>query len=342
MKLKKIIILIAIMTLTLSFSACSQKVSLEDIETSITVQDYPVTVNDVTISSRPTAVAVLSPNVADIILALGYEDCLVLATEDCTQSDLIDLEKVEIDNYQAFVDAGVTLVVTDEIDSVAKAFFEENNITVFVLESATSRSDFERMYSDLGSVLRGSTTGYENGVTKAKSVYTTLDDISRLIPTTDSVLTAVILIDLENSTVTGDMTGDDVIASAGATNSFKGNSDGYYDLEDLLVANPDYIFCLEGLAEEILTNSDYSSIKAVQNGDVYELSESQILWNGRSLITGATYMAGVMYPSLLGIEEEIIEEEVIEEVIEEEVIEEEVLEESLDEEIEETEIEAEE
>lgn len=318
MNLKKFVIILFSIVLACNLFACSSPVDIDDKDSDTTsAQDFPVTVNGLTISSQPEAVAVLSANVADMILALGYEDSLVLATQDCTQSDFESLAKVSSDNYQAFVDAGVDLVVTDEIDTVAQAFFDENNIPVFVVESAVSRSDFERMYSELGAVLRGATTGYENGIAQAKSIYTTLDDISRVIPNNNTITTAVVLLDLENSAVTGDMVADDVIASAGATNAFTGSTDGYYDLEQLTIADPDYIFCLEGLAEEILTSSTYSSLKAVQNGTVYELTESNILWNGRSLITGATAMAGMMYPSLLGVEvvdesEENEEEEVSE------------------------------
>lgn len=359
MNSRKILILACSIVLAFSLFACASPVDIDDKESDTSsTQDYPVTVSGLTISSQPKAVAVLSPSVADMILALGYEDCLVLATQDCTQSDLESLTKVAADNYQAFVDAEVDLVVTDEIDSVAQAFFDENNIPVFVVENAVSRSDFERMYSELGAVLRGATTGYENGITQAKSVYTTLDDISRVIPNSNTVVTAAVLLDLENFAVTGDMVGDDVISSAGATNVFTGSTDGYYDLTELTIADPDYIFCAEGLLGEITSSADYAGLKAVQNGNVYEISESNILWLGRSLISGATTMAGIMYPSLLGVEtveetdeseeeidaldvalgedEEVIEEETTEdEIIEEETVEDEIIEET-EEEVQET------
>lgn len=54
----------------LLFAGCG---SPADIESGAAKQDYPVKVNDVTIEPQPEGVAVLSPNVADIILAMGYE-----------------------------------------------------------------------------------------------------------------------------------------------------------------------------------------------------------------------------------------------------------------------------
>ena len=44
-----------------------------DVESGAGQSDYPVTINEVTLSAEPEGVAVLSPNLADVVLALRYE-----------------------------------------------------------------------------------------------------------------------------------------------------------------------------------------------------------------------------------------------------------------------------
>ena len=48
------------------FTGCSQ---VDDLVSGVTTGEFPVEVNGVTISSRPVKVVVLSPSLADVILA---------------------------------------------------------------------------------------------------------------------------------------------------------------------------------------------------------------------------------------------------------------------------------
>ena len=77
--------------LALSTAACSQPVNMES---GVITQDYPVTINEVTIDAKPQKVAVLSGSLADVVLAMGYETSLALASEDCTQPELEVLTKI--------------------------------------------------------------------------------------------------------------------------------------------------------------------------------------------------------------------------------------------------------
>ncbi|MGN0563272.1 MAG: peptidoglycan-binding protein, partial [Candidatus Heritagella sp.] len=67
--------------LALCFSGCSRGGTIEN---GANEADYPVTVNEVTLSAKPEGVAVLSDNLADVILALGYEIDLKARGEACT------------------------------------------------------------------------------------------------------------------------------------------------------------------------------------------------------------------------------------------------------------------
>ena len=47
-----------------------------------------------------------------------------------------------------------------------------------------------------------------------------------------------------------------------------------------------------------MSNENFASLKAVTNGNVYEIPSNEIEWQGRTVITTATNIAAVAYPSL--------------------------------------------
>ena len=71
-----------------------------DISEGVAKNDYPITINGVTLNSQPTGVAVLSQNIADVILTGGFEATLKAKSEDCTQEDLSILPNLTIDDVQ--------------------------------------------------------------------------------------------------------------------------------------------------------------------------------------------------------------------------------------------------
>ena len=96
-----------------SATACSQPANIESGAVS---QEYPVTVNEVTLNAKPQKVAVLSGSLADVVLAMGYETSLSLASDDCTQPDLQVLPKVSATDAQSVISAGVDLVLAETMD----------------------------------------------------------------------------------------------------------------------------------------------------------------------------------------------------------------------------------
>ena len=124
-----------------AFAGCYQ---VDDIVSNVTAAGVvPVEVNGVTISSRPSRVVVLSPSLADVILALGCETQLAGASEGCTQSALDELEKVSADSVEAIQALQPDLVLVDPNSSGAQSALEEAGVTVLSVEPATDRSDFE-------------------------------------------------------------------------------------------------------------------------------------------------------------------------------------------------------
>lgn len=280
-----------------ALAACGPK---NDISSGAGTKDFPVTIGSVTINEEPTGVAVLSPNIADVILALGYEVQLKAKSAECTQSDLAVLPDVTVDDVQKIKDLGAKLVFTDTkpADDKVSALNKEG-IAVLTLAKATGREDLDRLYSQVGAAMKGAKTGYEKGKKTSQSIFLTIDDISRIIPSSNTPTSVAYLYDAEGAVVTGDTLEGKLIESAGLVNAASGGTENKLSAGDLLLANPKYIFCPTGLKAKLAQSEEYKKLDAVKQGKVYEMNPNLMLLQGRGMVEAVSFMAGTVYPQLL-------------------------------------------
>lgn len=297
MKKRILALFLCVCTAFTVFTGCQ---NTGDIESGAAKQDFPVKIGEVTIDSKPEGVAVLSPNIADIVLALGYEINLKARSAECTQSDLKILPEVTVEDADKMKELGVTLAFTDEQpDEETAAALQDAGITVLALEPAASRSEFTTLYTQVGSALEGGNTGYQKGEKTAENIFTTLDDITRIIPNSDVPYTAVYLTDLEGSVATGDMFIDVLLSAAGFINGMKGETGGKTDVSTLLKSNPSYIFCPPGLLEQMKNTEGFQDLDAVKQNHVCEIDSQLMQLQGRSIISAVSQMAGFAHPELV-------------------------------------------
>lgn len=278
-----------------SATACSQPANIESGAVS---QEYPVTVNEVTLNAKPQKVAVLSGSLADVVLAMGYETSLSLASDDCTQPDLQVLPKVSATDAQSVISAGVDLVLAETMDDSEKQTLENAGITVLLLTRAKNREDFERLYAQVGTALNGGSTGYNVGVKAAQKIFSSLDDLSRLAPESNTVVTACYISDVNGSAVTGDELGSVMMSYIGLTNIFKGLTGGTFTFDDLRLSDPTMIFCSEDVRGQIMQDAQYANLSAVKNGRVYAVDPNYMNWQGKTVYNACIDMMGLAYPEL--------------------------------------------
>jgi len=287
---------LAVLMLLTLLTGCKQPPV--NVESGAAEQDYPVEVLGIEISSRPEKVVVLSASLADVALALGYEEQVVGVTADCTQPYYAETPKVDTNALESLTALEPDVVLAEaDTPEATRTLLQENGLKVAYVAAPTDRADFERMYSEVGTVFAGASTGYTNGAKVALDICQTLDDIERIIPDTNGVVTtAAILFDLEGHGVVGGMFLDSVMDSAGLDNVFAGQRDKY-DPAMLRALNPDFIFCTQNVADQL--KSSYAGLNAVVNGHVVVISEAECTRMGRTVIALATTMAGSAYPELL-------------------------------------------
>jgi iron complex transport system substrate-binding protein len=280
-----------------AFAACGPK---NDISSGVGVQDYPVTIGTVTIKEKPTGVAVLSENLADVILAMEYEIELKAKSAECTQSDLSVLPNVTADDASKIKGLGADLVLTDTaLTEAQKSAMNQAGITVLTIAKATGREDLDRLYSQVGAALKGAKTGYERGKKISQSIFLTIDDINRIIPQSNTPTSVAYLYDTQGGVVTGDTLEGKLIESAGLVNAATDGTNNKMDITELLRADPKYIFCPTGLKAELSESAEYKKLTAVKEGKVYEMNPSLMLLQGSGMTEAVSFMAGTVYPELL-------------------------------------------
>ena len=291
--------LAALLGILLVLSICVGCGPKGDISSGVAEQDFPVTVNEVTIQDEPKGVVVLSPNLAEVIMALGYEMQLCGKGAACTQEDLSVLPDMTLDDPQSILGVGADLVLTEDAPSEAqKQGLNDAGIDVVTIAPATSREDFTRLYREVGSCMMGGVKGYERGEKIAEGIFSTIDDISRQIPQTDTPVSVCYLYDVEGGVVTGDTLEGKLIECAGLINAASDGAGNHMDVETLLMVQPQYIFCPTGLKDTLAQTDQYKDLTAVQEGRVYEMDPSLMEWQGNGVISAVSFMAGTVYPSL--------------------------------------------
>lgn len=291
--------LAALLGILLVLSICVGCGPKGDISSGVAEQDFPVTVNEVTIQDEPKGVVVLSPNLAEVIMALGYEMQLCGKGAACTQEDLSVLPDMTLDDPQSIVGVGADLVLTEDAPSEEqKQGLNDAGIDVVTIAPATSREDFTRLYREVGSCMMGGVKGYERGEKIAEGIFSTIDDISRQIPQTDTPVSVCYLYDVEGGVVTGDTLEGKLIECAGLINAASDGAGNHMDVETLLMVQPQYIFCPTGLKDTLAQTDQYKDLTAVQEGRVYEMDPSLMEWQGNGVISAVSFMAGTVYPSL--------------------------------------------
>lgn len=268
--------------------------------------DYPVTINDVKFDTSPEKVVALSPSLADVVLALGYEIKLVGRTEACTQEDLSVLsvvngpEQLNIEQIKAL---SADLVLTEQaLTEDQEKGLTDAGIRVLTLTPEDTQEGIQQLYQNLGSVLGGAKTGYEKGDRTQKSFFMALDEVQRLAERQrgDIVVTACYLYDIQGKAVTGDQFASKLIEYSGAVNAMGDSTNGQIDVENLKLGNPNYIFCAPGVKEQLEKDEELSTLSAVQEGKVYEMEPTLLEWKGNALLDAVDFMAGTMYPALKG------------------------------------------
>ncbi len=290
---KKMVAICLIACLLLSLAACS---------TVDGQKEYPVTIAHSVITQSPQSVITLSDSIADMLIACGYQSKIKGRSDACTQSVLESVQSVgskSDPDASTVIQIAPDIIFADETLSAEKlSIFEDAGITVLRMVLAQTREELTSMYQKIGAVMGGNITGTTVGENAANGILTSLDDNARRIPEVSVVNTACYLFNIEGSAVTGDMFANELFQDAGAVNIASDLTGGTLDFAILTQQDPKYIFCSEGLKEQLAQNDDYKELTAYKRGKIVEIPSSLITRQGSGALEAAKLMAEAIYPSL--------------------------------------------
>ena len=259
------VIMVAVL-LIFSFSGCGD-------------DGFPVKIGDTEVTAPPARVAVLSEQAASAIFALGYKSYLVgapsefLTTEipgvtDLGNSMFIDFDKV----YELAPDL---IIAPAELTDTIKNNLASRNIKLVELKTPMKYSEVAPYYEALSKIFLG-----EVKYTEAYDPF--MGEAERIIADTKTALNGitkkVALFIEEGYVATGDTIAGEAMKKAGMINIADGETDYMMSAKAIREADPEIIFCPEGLSETIMNFESYKNITAIKNGAVYEVDVEALIY----------------------------------------------------------------
>lgn len=159
--MKRFIVLLLSVTMLFALTSCS-KIEKRDpnyIKNGYD-SDYPVIINDVTITSSPKKVISLSPALTEVIYEFGFEDKLIGRSDYCTYPEKVaDIKSVGSPakpDIEAIVSLKPDIIVTQSpIATIDKALLEKKEIQVLIISSPKSFNEFIDVYGAMAKVFLG-------------------------------------------------------------------------------------------------------------------------------------------------------------------------------------------
>lgn len=292
---KKIISLALALCMAVTLCACSLPYGNSE---------YPVIVGHTQIKSAPAdnSVIVLDENVADVLIACGYTAKVMAVATECTQSEYSQLETVgtaKAPDVATITAMKPSLIfIGTDIPEDAKDAFNKAEIPTLMMAAATTATEINTLYSSVSAVFEGKSTGYKSGSEKAEKQLEAINSFSTTIPLNAVTKTVCYLYDVTGNAATGDTFGSFVIKCSGGENALEDQINGKVDLTTIAEIDPTYIFCPEGMTEEIKSNGVLATLSAVKKGKIIEMPESYMKRQGSSMLSAIEFMAKKLYPSM--------------------------------------------
>ena len=290
--MKKIIAIV--MAALLAFALCSCSPGAPE--------EYPVTLAAITVTRRPETIVCLSDSVADIMIACGYANRITARSDECTQSALSDVDSVgkkSSPSYNKIMDLHPDVVFADKtLSDEMYNKLRDNGVTVLIMMPAKDSESLVTLYENICSVVGGKVTGKKNGSEKAFSILMTMSDLQRIVPEKNVVVTACYLYDIDGHTALSSTMEGKILSYTNAINVCTTDSPSGGNIQKIILSNPDFIFCSDSVKSQIMNDERFSKLKAVKNGNIYEIDQLIMQRQGGSMTDVLSFLIELMYPEL--------------------------------------------
>ena len=273
------ILLSIIMIATMGMCLCACNSSDAD--------NFPVTINGITINEEPKNIAVLSSEHADIISYIGYDVKMIAKSNECDHEYFERVPSVGFEatpDIESIIAFGADLVITaNPLPKEAQKKLNDNNITVVNLSVAKKFSDTKTLYQNLGMLLGGKVTGKEKGINAYNELLDMLKEFKVSVPK-DIITTACYLYIDDNGklcTFTKDSVEYSTFSYCGAKNALATQQTPQVDIEKFKFTTPSYIFYdNQAVLDMLNSNPDLASLSAIKNNNLMQISKNDFRYLG--------------------------------------------------------------
>ncbi|GIF51286.1 iron complex transport system substrate-binding protein [Asanoa ferruginea] len=245
--------------------------------------DFPVTVGDLTVATKPTKIVALSPTATEVLFAIGAGPQVVAVDDqsnfpaNAPKSDLSAFQP----NAEAIAGKSPDLVVLSNDMNNVVAQLRQLKIPVYVAPAGKTLDDTYRQITDIGA-LTGNRPAAED---LAKQMRTDVDKLVKDVPQRSTKLTYYYELGPELYSLTSKTFVGSLFAQLGLENiadpaDADGSKGGYPQLsaESLVKADPDLIFladtvCCQQNADSVKARPGWSGITAVKSGQIVGLND---------------------------------------------------------------------
>jgi iron complex transport system substrate-binding protein len=237
------------------------------------ISEYPVTVEGVTIRSRPSRVISLSPSLTEKLYELGLEDVLVGVSDFCDYpteaANLPACGTADPPDLEAIADLEPHLILTQsELSEDDLIAIQQMNADVVVIPAAASIEEFKESYVSLSRLLEGEYAGTDWGERFARNIQDRLDFLTDyLVPYAENngIKQALYLARMDFNVATGDTLISELMSVIGLENIAGEQTDWLFP-EELAIAEGRQSF--EAI-DVIFMDEKYVTIKHLEQSEFY-------------------------------------------------------------------------
>lgn len=303
--MKKILALCLCIILMLTAAACSNEDdNSSNISEKAAKNDYPITVNGVTVEKQPGKVVSLSPSLTEIVYGLGYEGQLVGVSSYCDYpakaSDKANCGTAQAPDLAKIKELAPQVLITAtplvESDLIA---LQQMDINVIQFSHAPDLDKVYTLYEDLARLFGGE----EGGKTKAGQVLDPYkrqlskmeENIKSYLASGDKLRGAYLRM-LDFTLATGDTLEGDILEMIGLQNEAAEYGEWTYPSDKAESLLPDVLFYDKSIAPEVLKERPaYKTVEAVKNERCYPVDSVIFERQGLRMFDTILEMASLAY-----------------------------------------------
>ncbi|PKM50545.1 MAG: ABC transporter substrate-binding protein [Firmicutes bacterium HGW-Firmicutes-7] len=304
---KLLLILLSTLTVILLVTSCKREKVIEDREQQEVVGSYPITIidkfgNEIIIENEPISVISFSPELVEIMYALGVEEKLIGRSTYCDYPEqaieIPDMGDLLSLNLESIVESNPDLVLLSSMVSEDRVTALKNQgIEVLVLDADANVDGVFEYIDMLGNIFNVQNQAKQ----LANNMKTDIDQIVSKIEGLEPPSAYFIIGFGEfDSAATGDTFIGQLIELAGAKNAAADGSNWVYSIEQLLDKDPDILICSNAYYSkaEILITEGYKDLTAVKEGRLYEVDEDVFYRQGPRIVEALQTLAQYFHPEV--------------------------------------------